>query len=155
MTNSSRPPKRQKHNRQRQPNEPLSRRGPPVRSDSATAPADLPYLKAAIDQLPLPAYLKDREHTWVAMNAAFARLIGQTPEALLGHTDKEQADDAWQLDDRVLDSGKRRRLGGNHAPARWSGPHPAQTAQLWWAGAEARYVMGVVEEAGSTCAASR
>ena len=82
-----------------------SRSGRPVEQAAATAP-ERPYLKDLIDQLPLPAYLKDREHTWVAVNAAFAQLIGCTQEMLLGHADKEQADGAWQLDDRVLDTGQ-------------------------------------------------
>ena len=70
-----------------------SRSGRPVEPAAAAAP-ERPYLKDLIDQLPLPAYLKDREHTWVAVNAAFAQLIGRTPEMLLGRADKEQADDA-------------------------------------------------------------
>src|SRR5512135_1267558 len=57
---------------------------------TAAASADLSFLKTAIAHFPLPAYLKDHEHTWVAVNAAFAQLIGYTPEALLGHSDKEQ-----------------------------------------------------------------
>ena len=114
---------------------------------TATAPADLSYLKTAIEQLPLPAYLKDHEHTWVAVNAAFARLIGYAPEALLGHSDKEQADDAWQLDDRVLD-------GSDEGDSEETTSLPDGTIRtrrtrrslLFAAGQEARYVMGIVEE---------
>jgi PAS domain S-box-containing protein len=114
---------------------------------AATTPADLSYLTAAIEQLPLPAYLKDREHTWVAVNADFARLIGNTPDALLGHSDKEQADDAWQLDDRVLD-------GNDDGDSEETTTHPDGTIRtrrtkrslLSASGQDARYVMGVVEE---------
>ncbi|CAG0926660.1 Nitrogen fixation regulatory protein [Thermoflexales bacterium] len=125
---------------------------PPTRAARAIGPAaaattDLPYLRAMIDQLPLPAYLKDREHTWVAVNAAFAQLIGQTSEALIGHTDKEQADDAWQLDDRVLESGL-------PDTAQETNPLPDGTlctrhvrrAPLFTGKQEVYYVLGTVEE---------
>ncbi len=114
---------------------------------TAAASADLSYLISAIARLPLPAYLKDREHTWVAVNPAFAQLIGYTPEALLGHSDKEQADDAWQLDDRVLD-------GKHEGDSEETTSLPDGTIRtrhtrrtlLFAAGQQARFVMGVVEE---------
>jgi PAS domain S-box-containing protein len=111
------------------------------------APTDLSQLQTVIDQLPLPAYLKDREHTWVAINAAFAQLIGHTPETLQGHTDKEQADEAWQLDDRVLDSGQQDDTQET-TPLPDGSIHTRRTRRipLLDASQGARYVMGVVEE---------
>ena len=114
---------------------------------AATPGADLILLKAAIDQLPLPAYLKDREHTWVAVNAAFAQLLGQAPAALLGYTDKEQADEAWQLDDRVLESGIEETTQET-IPLPDGTIRTRRTRRTPLAGAEtgARYVMGVLED---------
>jgi PAS domain S-box-containing protein len=114
----------------------------------AAAPAaDLILLKAAIDQVPLPAYVKDREHTWVAVNAAFAQLLGQTPETLFGRTDKEQADDAWQLDDRVLDNGQAETSEETTTlPDGAIRTRRTRRTPLSGAANEARYVMGVVEE---------
>lgn len=80
----------------------------PTPIEPATRPplGDLVRLLTVIEQLPLPAYIKDHEHTWVAVNAAYGELIGHAPANLIGYTDKEQADEAWQLDDRVLDTGQ-------------------------------------------------
>jgi GAF domain-containing protein len=124
----------------------LSAGAGPVERAAVPGP-ELPYLTAMIDQLPLPAYLKDREHTWVAVNTLFAQFIGHAPETLLGHTDKEQADAAWQSDDRVLDSGQ-------PEEAREALPLPDGTIRirrtrrtpLLSAGQEVPYVMGVVED---------
>ncbi len=114
---------------------------------ATAASADLSYLKAAIDQLPLPAYVKDREHTWVAVNAAFAQLLGQAPQALLGHGDKEQADDAWQLDDRVLDSGQPDTTQETSTlPDGTIRTRRVRRAPLFTAKQEVCYVMGTVEE---------
>jgi GAF domain-containing protein len=113
----------------------------------AIASAEVSYLKAAIDQLPLPAYLKDREHTWLAVNSAFAQLIDARPEDLLGHTDKEQADEAWQLDDHVMDSGQFEEtqeaisLPDGTICTRQTRHIPLGTVEQ-----KVRYVMGVVEE---------
>jgi PAS domain S-box-containing protein len=110
------------------------------------APIELSYLQGMINELPLPAYIKDHEHTWVAINAAFARLIGQAPEALLGHSDKEQADAAWQLDDRVLDAGlpeetqETLSLPDGSICTRRTRRTPLPAA------GQPRFVMGVVEE---------
>ncbi len=114
---------------------------------AAPATADLPYLKAVIDQLPLPAYLKDHEHTWVAVNAAFARLIERTPETLVGHTDKEQRDEAWQLDDRVLENGQPHLAQETRTlPDGTTCVRRTRRTPLFDAGREVYYVMGTVEE---------
>lgn len=113
----------------------------------AASAVDVSYLKTVIEQLPLPAYLKDREHTWVAVNAAFAQLNGHTPESLLGHTDKEQADDAWQLDDRVLDSGQQDLSEDTSAQPDGSiRTRRIRRTPLLNAQHKAEYVMGVVQD---------
>jgi PAS domain S-box-containing protein len=80
----------------------------PIEAEQAARPLldDRVRLLTVIEQLPLPAYVKDHEHTWVAVNTAYGELIGHASADLIGHTDKEQADEAWQLDDRVLDTGQ-------------------------------------------------
>ncbi len=114
---------------------------------AAAAAPELPYLKAMIDQLPLPAYLKNREHTWVAVNTLFAQLIGHTPETLLGHTDKEQADKAWQLDDRVLDSGQSEEVRETSSlPDGKIRIRCTRRTPLLTTGQDVHYVMCVVED---------
>ncbi len=63
-------------------------------------------IAAVIEQMPVPVYIKDREHNWVAVNAALCQRLGHPASALLGHVDKEQMDEAWQADDRVLETGQ-------------------------------------------------
>ena len=63
-------------------------------------------VKTVIEQMPVPVYVKDREHNWVALNAAFSQRLGQPASALIGHVDKEQADEDWHFDDQVLESGQ-------------------------------------------------
>jgi PAS domain S-box-containing protein len=114
---------------------------------AAAAAPELPYLTALIEQLPLPAYLKDREHTWLAVNTAFAQLIDHTPETLLGHTDKEQADEAWQLDDRVLDNGQPEETqASTPLPDGRVRIRRTRRTPLCGAGQKARYVLGMVED---------
>jgi len=79
----------------------------PIESVARTLGALPPELwKTILDHLPLPVYLKDREHTWIAVNGACSDLLGRPAGMLLGHTDKEQPDEAWQLDDQVLETGQ-------------------------------------------------
>ncbi len=88
---------------------------PPARADadqsidSVPALADqseLGRLKTILDHIPLPVYIKDRDHKWVAVNPAFCELLGQPAGVLIGHADKEQSDDAWKQDDLVLETGQ-------------------------------------------------
>ncbi len=67
---------------------------------------DNALLKTVLDNLPQPAYIKDDQHSWVAVNPAFADWLGVPAGSLPGHVDKEQSDEAWQLDDQVLTSGQ-------------------------------------------------
>ncbi|MBI5564892.1 MAG: PAS domain S-box protein [Chloroflexi bacterium] len=76
---------------------------PVARALEALPPA---LWKTILDHLPLPVYLKDREHTWIAVNGAWGDLLGRPAGMLIGHVDKEQSDEAWQLDDQVLEGGQ-------------------------------------------------
>ncbi len=79
----------------------------PIESVARTLDALPPAVwKTVLDYLPLPVYLKDREHTWIAINGACSELLGRPAGMLIGHTDKEQPDEAWQLDDLVLETGR-------------------------------------------------
>lgn len=66
-------------------------------------------LQATIDGLPDPVFVKDRQHRWIAFNAAFCRLLGRTREELLGRSDPdlfppEQVEVFWRGDDAVFAS---------------------------------------------------
>lgn len=68
-------------------------------------------LHNALNALPDPIFMKDREHRWVAVNDAFCRLLGSTPEQLLGKSDydfvpKLDADMYWQQDEHVFNTGR-------------------------------------------------
>jgi hypothetical protein len=80
-------------------------------------------------------------------NAAFAQIVGHAPEALLGHSDKEQSDEAWQMDDRVLDNGRGEdRQETTPLPDGSIRTRHTRRIPLFGEGQEVRYVMGVVEE---------
>ncbi len=114
---------------------------------AAPAAADRVRLLAVIEQLPLPAYVKDSEHTWVAVNAAYGELIGHAPAKLIGHTDKEQADEAWQLDDRVLDTGQPEETQETiPLPAGSSRTRHIKRTALFNDQHQVQYVLGVVHE---------
>jgi rsbT co-antagonist protein RsbR len=66
-------------------------------------------LRAALDQLTDPIFIKDRAHRWVGCNEAFARLLGHPREALLGKDDmaffpEEIVRVFWENDDLVFSS---------------------------------------------------
>lgn len=68
-------------------------------------------LQRMIDAVPDPIFLKDREHRWVAFNAAFERLLGRTRAEMLGRSDPdftrpELVAEYWAMDDRVFASGE-------------------------------------------------
>ncbi len=125
--------------------------GEPAAPDKSVAQAleSLPpdLWKTILDHLPFPVYLKDREHTWVAVNPAGGEIIGRAPVVLIGHVDKEQTDEAWQLDDQVLETG--------HADdsqttttALDGTVHTRRTRHLPIADdtGEVRYVLGIIED---------
>ncbi|MCA8902178.1 MAG: PAS domain-containing protein, partial [Hyphomonas sp.] len=66
-------------------------------------------LMGVMNLLPSPVYIKDSNHVWVEVNAAFCEFLGRTREELIGHTDhdyfpKEEADVFWDMDDRVFET---------------------------------------------------
>jgi PAS domain S-box-containing protein len=68
-------------------------------------------LHSALNALPDPVFMKDREHRWVAVNDAFCRMLGKTPEELFGRTDyefvpKNDAELYWQQDEHVFNTGR-------------------------------------------------
>jgi PAS domain S-box-containing protein len=87
---------------------------PPLASDSGlallvqtlAAHAEPTFLATLFDRLPLPLYIKDRDHKWVAANPAFCQIIHHQASQLIGRTDKEQDDEEWQHDDHVLETGQ-------------------------------------------------
>ncbi|MCW5627119.1 MAG: PAS domain-containing protein, partial [Burkholderiales bacterium] len=63
-----------------------------------------------INGMPYAAFAKDRHHRWILVNDAFARMMGQPREALIGATDTDflsadLAARAWAEDDEVLQTG--------------------------------------------------
>ncbi len=73
------------------------------------AGSDLLHL--LINTLTNPIFVKDRDHRWILGNQAFADLLGQDLENLLGRTDKdffspEQVEVFWQKDDEVFAAGE-------------------------------------------------
>lgn len=76
--------------------------------DIAPSPwLSLTTLQAGIDAFPDPIFLKDLQHRWIGMNAAFCDLLGQPRESLLGLSDPDiwppdQAAVFWAGDDAVF-----------------------------------------------------
>jgi len=69
------------------------------------------FLRNTLDAVPDAVFVKDREHRFAAMNAAFQRMMGQPEEVLLGKSDYDfvpahQADVFWQKDEEVFSSSK-------------------------------------------------
>ncbi len=65
------------------------------------------FLETVIEHIPDPIFIKDKQHTWLAMNQANADVIGQSKNKLLGKTDRdyfepELAELFYQRDDQVL-----------------------------------------------------
>jgi len=68
------------------------------------------FLRSALDAVPDPLFVKDREHRWVAVNSAFCKVMNSTEEGLLGRSDYDfvpahQADVFWRKDEQVFRSG--------------------------------------------------
>ncbi len=67
------------------------------------------FLKALIDAMPNPVWVKDEKHRWVLMNDAFAARLKVTPASLMGKSDTdfyspELAQRSWREDDEALAS---------------------------------------------------
>ncbi|MDQ2996684.1 MAG: PAS domain-containing protein [Chloroflexota bacterium] len=68
-------------------------------------------LQSVIDTFPDPIFVKDLQHRWIACDGAFCVLLGQSHEAVIGHSDPdfwplEQAEVFWRMDDEVIASGR-------------------------------------------------
>jgi two-component system cell cycle sensor histidine kinase/response regulator CckA len=68
------------------------------------------YLDEIIDSVADPIFVKDREHRWVLLNAAFCDFVGRERQELLGKSDydlfpKSQADVFWANDEIVFRTG--------------------------------------------------
>lgn len=65
------------------------------------------FLETVIEHIPDPIFIKDKKHTWMAMNQANADVIGYPKHNLIGKTDKdffaqELAEEFYRRDDEVL-----------------------------------------------------
>jgi PAS domain S-box-containing protein len=69
------------------------------------------FMKAIIDQIPDPIFIKDRDHKWVVVNTAFAEgILGQPENKILGASDhdflpEKQADWFWKFDNKMFETG--------------------------------------------------
>jgi len=69
------------------------------------------FLRAMMDALPTPVFVKDRNHRWVDVNSAFCQLMNCTREQVVGRTDHDlldprYADQSWREDDEAFASGQ-------------------------------------------------
>jgi rsbT co-antagonist protein RsbR len=67
-------------------------------------------LQNVIDTFNDPIFAKDLQHRFIACNRALCALLGQSHEAVIGHSDPdfvhlEQAEIFWRMDDEVIASG--------------------------------------------------
>ena len=72
---------------------------------------DFEFLSSILDALADPVFVKDTDHTWVALNDAFCRFMGHPREELLGRSDidyfpHEEARVFWEKDNVVLSTGQ-------------------------------------------------
>lgn len=84
-----------------------------TRPDSAPVgwPQSPAMLAQAVHALSDPVFVKDRQHRWIACNAAFAGLLQRIPAQLLGKSDPdffppEQVEVFWRNDDILFHSGQ-------------------------------------------------
>lgn len=67
--------------------------------------------QGALDAVPEPLFIKDREHRLVAVNHAYCRLLDQPAEALRGkstssHVPSHEAEASWRQDERAFTTGQ-------------------------------------------------
>jgi two-component system, NtrC family, sensor kinase len=67
--------------------------------------------QGALDAVPEPLFIKDREHRFVAVNSAFCRLVGQSAESLRGGVTSAfalpaDAEAQWRQDERAFTTGQ-------------------------------------------------
>lgn len=68
------------------------------------------FLNGVLEAIPEPVYVKDKDHRWVKVNSAFARMLNQDVQSLIGKRDEdvlsaEVARAAYAEDDEVLTTG--------------------------------------------------
>jgi len=69
------------------------------------------FLDAIINALPVPLFVKDRDHRWIIVNDAVTGLHGRPKSELIGKNDydlhpAQYARQAWKEDDQALESGR-------------------------------------------------
>ncbi|MBE4752681.1 response regulator [Corallococcus sp. ZKHCc1 1396] len=67
--------------------------------------------QGALDAVPEPLFIKDREHRYVAVNSAFCRLMGQSVDTLRGNVSiacipAHEAELSWRQDERAFTTGQ-------------------------------------------------
>ncbi|WP_241759507.1 hybrid sensor histidine kinase/response regulator [Pyxidicoccus parkwayensis] len=87
-----------------------------LRAEDATVDAQAmrrtaDFLRSALDAVPDPIFIKDRQHRFVALNSAFCEFMGSSPGDLLGRSDydfvpAQEADVFWRKDEQVFRSGR-------------------------------------------------
>ena len=83
----------------------------PLRLAVEAAERSRAFLDAMVNAIPVPTFVKDRDHRWVIINDAFAAIVpGATRASLLGRTDRDVfpadfADRAWEEDERLFTVG--------------------------------------------------
>lgn len=87
-------------------------------------------LQSCIDAITDPCFVKDRQHNWVAFNAAFVAMMGQSRETLIGKSDyafvpEEQAAAFWRDDDEVFRTGV-------SSTVEEAFSHPDGTVHIFW-----------------------
>jgi len=106
------------------------------------------FLRAMLDALPTPVYVKDRQHRWVEVNEAFCRGLNRKRETLIGRSDPDVytpdlVRENWREDDEAFARGElgdlEMRLALPDLPPRWFLKHK-QAVTL---SDGARYVIGM------------
>ena len=69
------------------------------------------FLKAVLDAIADPIFIKDKEHRWIEFNSSFSNFLGRAREELLGKSDyeyfpKKEADVFWRYDDIAFQTGE-------------------------------------------------
>jgi diguanylate cyclase (GGDEF)-like protein/PAS domain S-box-containing protein len=86
----------------------------PASSHAQAAPAKTSKeqaFRAILDAIPDPVFVKNADHCWVYVNAAFCKLLGRERQWLLGKSDfdvspSDEASVFWEKDNEVLQSGR-------------------------------------------------
>ncbi len=81
-----------------------------VLEDRTNQDAVRTFVAAIMNALPNPVFVKDAAHRWIALNEAYCRFMGCTPEERLGKSDFDcqrpsEAVIYWQRDDLVFATG--------------------------------------------------